>query len=75
MSAKKKGKREYVNDSETRDFTVKLNDYFETNVEIPRMRVGKRPILETLVSEEALLFAKYLRKEEKEGVLRIEIKK
>ena len=29
-SGQKKGKREYLNDIETKDFTKKLNDYFET---------------------------------------------
>ena len=42
MSAQKKGKREYLNDAETKDFTAKLNNYFEVNVEVPRIRVGKR---------------------------------
>ncbi len=59
----KKGKREYLNDSETRTFTAKINDFFETLVEIPRVKVGERQTIETLINEEALLFAKYLRKE------------
>jgi len=29
MSAPKKGKREYLKDDETKDFTAKLNNYFE----------------------------------------------
>lgn len=66
MSAQKKGKREYLNDVETKDFTVKLNDYFETIVEVPRIKVGERQTIETLISEDALLFAKYLRNEKKE---------
>jgi len=61
MAGQKRGKREYLNDVETRDFTAKLNDYFETRVEIPRIRIGDRQTIETLISEEALLFAKYLR--------------
>jgi hypothetical protein len=44
----------------------KLNQFFESNVEIPRIKVGKRQTLETLISEEALLLAKYLRNERKE---------
>jgi CRISPR-associated protein Cas1 len=63
MSAKKKGKREYLNDVGTKDFTARLNDYFETTVEIPRMKVGERQTIETLINEEALLFAKHLRNE------------
>jgi hypothetical protein len=40
-----------------------LNKYFESKVEVPRMRVGKRQTIETLITEEALFFAKYLRAE------------
>jgi len=39
--------------------------------EIPRMKVGKKQTFETLISEEALLFAKYLRSEKKEWSPRI----
>jgi hypothetical protein len=42
-------------------------------VEIPRMKVGNRQTIETLISEEALLFAKYLRNEEKKWIPRIGI--
>jgi hypothetical protein len=41
----------------------RLNEFFESEVEIPRMRVGAHRTLETLINEEALLFAKYLRGE------------
>ena len=71
MSGQKKGKREYLNDIETKYFTKKLNDYFETIVEIPRIRVGKRQEIETLIYEEALLLAKYFRNERKEWIPRI----
>jgi hypothetical protein len=64
-SGQKRGKREFLNDLETRDFTAKLNNYFETYIEVPRIKVGERQTIETLVSEEALLFAKYLRNERK----------
>jgi hypothetical protein len=42
-------------------------------MEIPRMRVGKRQTLETLISGEALLLAEHLRNENKDGVPRIGI--
>jgi hypothetical protein len=48
-----------------------LNNYFEMMVEIPRMKVGKKQTFETLISEEALLFAKYLRNERKDWNPRI----
>ena len=63
LSRSKKGKRQYLNDVKTRELTCKLNRYFEVNVEIPRIKVGKKQTIETLISEEALLFAKYLRNE------------
>jgi hypothetical protein len=71
LSSQKKGKREYLNDVETKDFTAKLNNYFETVVEIPRIKVGERQTIETLISEEPLLFVKYLRNEKKNCVPRI----
>ena len=40
-----------------------LNTFFEFYVHIPRIRVGKQQTVETLINEEALLFAKYLRHE------------
>jgi hypothetical protein len=70
LSAKKKGKRQYLNDSETRNFTAKLNDYFEMYVEVPRIKVGQRQTIETLINEETLVFAKYLRKEERNWIPR-----
>jgi len=62
-SKNRKGKRQYLDDLMTRRFISKLNAYFETKVEIPRIRVGRKQQIETLISEEALLFAKYLRNE------------
>jgi CRISPR-associated protein Cas1 len=73
VSAQKKGKREYLNDDETRKFTTKLNAYFETQVEIPRIKVGKWQTIETLISEEALLLGMYLRNEKKDWLPRVGI--
>ena len=63
QSRTRKGKREYLNDPNTRDLMNNLNRFFESAVEIPRIKVGKRQTIETLINEEALLFAKYLRNE------------
>jgi hypothetical protein len=73
MSDSKKGKREYLNDVETKDFTAKLNNYFETVVEIPIIKAGERQTIETLINEEVLLFAKYLRVEKRDWIPRITI--
>lgn len=40
-----------------------LDKLFESIVEIPRIRVGEKQTIETLINEEALVFAKYLRNE------------
>lgn len=71
QSRNKKGKREYLNDVKTKDFMVQLNDFFESFVEIPRIKVGGRQTIETLINEEALLFAKYLRNEDVLSIHRI----
>jgi hypothetical protein len=39
-------------------------DYFESTVEVERMRHGKRQTIETLINEEAFLLAQYLRDEQ-----------
>jgi hypothetical protein len=48
-----------------------MHAFFRSTVDIPRMKVGKRQSIETLIGEEALLFAKYLRNEKKEWMPRI----
>jgi len=70
-SRKRKGKREYLNDIKTRYLMRNLNKYFEELVEVPRIRVGRRQTIETLINEEALLFAKFLREERKIWLPRI----
>jgi CRISPR-associated protein Cas1 len=60
-SRNKKGKREYLKKQENSDFIKKLNKHFTSIVEVPRIRVGERQEVETLINEEAFLFAKYLR--------------
>ena len=59
----KKGKREYLTDSETTTLLDELNRFFESMVEVKRIRNGEHQTIETLINEEALLFAKYLRGE------------
>ena len=57
----KKGKREYLKEIHTSNFVRSLNEYFDSKVEIPRIRMGKAQEIETLINEEALLFAMFLR--------------
>jgi hypothetical protein len=71
LSVEDRSIRKYLNDTKTRDLTNRLNRFFESNVEIPRIKVGKRQTIETFINEEALLFAKYLRNEKGEWNPRI----
>lgn len=72
-SKNKVGQREYLNHSKTNDLTRKLYDYFESTVDVERIRHGKRQTVETLINEEALLLAQYLRDEQREWSPRIAI--
>lgn len=62
-SSTRKGTRQYLNDTVQSEFMKRLNDYFRTRVDIPRIMRGEHQEIETLISEEALLFAMYLRNE------------
>jgi hypothetical protein len=57
------GKREYIKDEQTKRMMKELHEYMESMVEVPLIRHGRRQRLETLINEEALLLAKYLRGE------------
>ena len=70
---KKKGKRKYLTNKQTRDLMKRLQNVFESKVEIPRINFGKKQTIETLISEEALLLAKFLREELKTWTSRITI--
>jgi CRISPR-associated protein Cas1 len=63
VSRRKRAKREYLSDSETRILLGKLNGFFESTVKVKRIRIGGRQSVGTLINEEALLLAKYLRGE------------
>jgi len=61
LTAKRRDKREYLNNLQTSVFMKNLNQYFQSKVSLPRMRKGDQQEIETLISEEA--FAQYLRDE------------
>ena len=65
LSRKRLSKREHLKDADSKGLMRALNQYFESMVEIPRIRVGKRQTIETLINEEALLLAGFLRDERK----------
>jgi CRISPR-associated protein Cas1 len=71
FSTSRKGKREYLNDSQTTSLVKSLNQYFQSKVNIPRIRMGEQQEIETLINEESLLFAKYIRNEKETWIPRI----
>jgi len=70
-STNRLGKRQVLNREKTKELTKRLNQVFETKVNIPRMRHGKSQAIETLINEEAYFLAKYLRNEKTEWKPRI----
>jgi hypothetical protein len=60
-----------LNNKNTRDLLGSLKEHFSTKVEVPRVRYGKSQEIETLVSEEALLLAGYVRNEIEAWIPRI----
>jgi hypothetical protein len=69
------GKRVHLCEYETDGLAEGLNQLFDREVEIPRMRYGSKQTLDTLINEEALLLAKFLRNEKKDWIPRIGITK
>jgi hypothetical protein len=57
------GKRIHLCKFETDSLAEGLNNLFNRKVEIPRIKHGERQTLDTLINEEALLLARYLRNE------------
>jgi CRISP-associated protein Cas1 len=67
----KMGKKIHLKEYETDSLAEDLNAFFDRLVNVERIKVGRRQTIDTLISEEALLFAKYLRNEKKEWTPRI----
>jgi CRISPR-associated protein Cas1 len=65
------GKRIHLCEYETNELADALNSFFDRMVEVPRIRIGRRQTIETLINEEALLFAKFLRDERKTRIPRL----
>ena len=73
MMRLKMGKRMRLVEYEADSLAEGLNSLFNRKVEIPRIRHGKRQTLDTLISKETLLLAKFLRNERKKWNPRIPI--
>ena len=57
----KVGKREYLNATLTRKLMKDLFEFFESMIEIPRIRLTGKQSIETLIKEEAFSLGKFLR--------------
>ena len=66
----KMGKKIHLKEYETDSLAEDLNAFFDRMVDVERIKVGKRQTIDTLMCEEALLFAKYLRNERTEWIPR-----
>ena len=73
MMRLKMGKRIHLCEYEANELAEGLNLFFERKVDIPRIKHGKSQTIDTLIREEALLLAKYLRNEKKNWMPRIAI--
>jgi len=69
----KMGKRIHLCEYETNELADALNSFFDRMVEVPRIRIGKKQTIGTLINEEALLLAKFLRDERKEWHPRVAV--
>jgi len=67
----KMGKRIHLCEFEAGRLAEDLNKLFDRKVAIPRIKHGKRQTLDTLICEEALLLAKYLRGERSTWIPRL----
>lgn len=63
VKGKKTAKRQYLKDTKTRDLMNQIDQLFKQRIAVPRIYSGKKQAIETLINEEALLFARYLRDE------------
>lgn len=68
----KKGKRAFLNKEKNKEFLERLEkELFQCQVVIPRRNVGRKQKLETLLNEEAQIFAKFIRCESKKWTPRL----
>ena len=67
----KMGKEIHLKEYEPDSLAEDLNAFFDRMVNVKRIKVGDWQTIDTLISEEALLFAKYLSNERKDWIPRI----
>jgi CRISPR-associated protein Cas1 len=70
MMSLKIGKKIHLCEYKTDELAEGLNNLCDKMVEIPRIKHGNRQTIDTLINEECLLFAKYLRNERRDWIPR-----
>ena len=70
-SRNRKGRREYLKDDKTHEFMAMLDDFFDSVVNVPRLKYGEKQAVSSLINEEAMQLGSYLREENKKWVPRI----
>jgi CRISPR/Cas system-associated endonuclease Cas1 len=63
LNYQKNGQRLFAGKAETKKFIDALHEFLHQHVAMARFRQGSRQQIETLISEEAFLFAQYIRGE------------
>lgn len=71
LDPSKKGKRHFLNNKKNKEFLAKIEEYFQSYVPIRRIRMGRKQRIETLIREEAMLLAAFLRCEKKAWIPRV----
>jgi hypothetical protein len=61
----KMGKKFHLKEYEANSLAEDLNGFFDRMVNVKRIKIGECQTIDKLISEEALMFAKYLRNEKK----------
>lgn len=70
VSRSRRGRREYLNNEKTREFMALLDDFFNTMVDVPRLKHGIRQSIGSLINEEAMLLSNFLRDKSKKWIPR-----
>ena len=63
MMCLRMGKRIHLSEFETASLAEGLNEFFDLRTDIARMRHGSSQTVDTLISEESSLLARFLRNE------------
>ena len=61
VSRSRMGKRQYLKNELTREYMQELNSFLDKKVDFPRMKNGRTQSVNTLIDEECLRLARFIR--------------